>query len=412
VAANPAEDKAAVTTSTVLPFKQQEGGGGWDSDAILKTTGIPADIEAGKAISEGPKKVWDVCLEMATQMAGEMKTIASPDDYFWALYQASTTCSLFGSSITFLKATYGGLIDFAVLSYILAKGGEEKKLGLIAWSKPPQAASATDPAAEAPGAGEKSPAPSAASSAQQLSEPRAKVVSYLDEVMGGKYKHGTKEEQEKFTRLTSINVEKAREDTPGYTTCGVLVPYILEKLGGVTDPGILSGFGWVKDGRPVMIKKTAPDGKVKEEQLKVGGKLVFKYGAVLLGAWIDNDGKAKPKPGDIYVLWGIINAEKVRTEHVKPEMGQRHVGFIYSITEGAGKTPGTDLWKTADAGQGEGVAQEAIKQDRDYDPKDKSVTGKIDKGTVVGWVDLELLLQKSAEKETAEKATAEAKATK
>jgi hypothetical protein len=116
-------------------------------------------------------------------------------------------------------------------------------------------------------------------------------------------------------------------------------------------------------------------------------------GAKALGAWVDHDGNNRPKAGDIYILQGPIHYTDKATGADKIFVGIRHIGIIVSTTK---NSDGTEAWVTADAGQGTGVNQEADKQTRTYDPKDKTVTGKADKGTVVGWVDLDLLVSKSA----------------
>ncbi|MDT7543555.1 MAG: hypothetical protein QOE33_3459 [Acidobacteriota bacterium] len=152
---NAAEAKAGVEPSTVLPFKgQQPGEEGWDSDAILKNSKIDAGSEAGKAISAGTKKVEEMSLQMAMQTADEMKSAMGGDEYWGALMKASLTCSLFAVSVTLLSATYADLDNFAAITDVLAKNGDEKKKGLVAWSNRPDAAPSTAaPKADAPAGG-------------------------------------------------------------------------------------------------------------------------------------------------------------------------------------------------------------------------------------------------------------------
>ena len=230
----------------------------------------------------------------------------------------------------------------------------------------------SEAAAEQP-AGQSDDKPAAGS----LSPARAKVINeILPEVMGAKYKHGSPEDQAKFNRLLpGIDIEAQRKTTPGYTTCGALPAYVLKRLGGVTDKGVLcGGLGGVRDGIP-------------DKQGTYHG------GAKALGAWVNHDGQNRPMPGDIYILEGPIHYTDKATGADKTSVGIRHIGIIVSTTK---NSDGTEAWVTADAGQGIGVNQEADKQTRTYDPNDKTVTGKADKGTVVGWVDLDLLVSKSA----------------
>jgi hypothetical protein len=212
-----------------------------------------------------------------------------------------------------------------------------------------------------------------------VSAARARVINeILPEVMGAKYKHGSQEDQAKFNRLLpGVDIEDQIKATPGYTTCGALPAYVLNRLGGVTDKGVLcGGLGGVRDGIP-------------DKQGKLHG------GAKALGAWVDNDGSTPPKPGDIYILEGPIHYTDKATGQDQTITGIRHIGIIVSISTTTNDDNTVD-WKTADAGQGTGVNQEADYQIRKYDSQAKTVTGKADKGTVVGWVDLDLLLAKSA----------------
>ena len=210
-----------------------------------------------------------------------------------------------------------------------------------------------------------------------LSPSRSKVVNeILPEVIPAKYRHGPNEDQARFERLLpGVDIEAQRKATPGYTTCGALPAYVLRRLGGITDKGVLcGGLAGVRDG-------------LVDKQGKYHG------GAKALGAWVDHDGKNRPRAGDIYILQGPIHYTDKATGADKTFVGIRHIGIIVSTTK---NSDGTEAWVTADAGQGTGVNQEADKQTRTYDPKDKTVTGKADKGTVVGWVDLDLLVSKSA----------------
>jgi chemotaxis protein histidine kinase CheA len=210
-----------------------------------------------------------------------------------------------------------------------------------------------------------------------LSPSRSKVVNeILPEVIPAKYKHGSNEEQARFERLLpGVDIEAQRKATSGYTTCGALPAYVLKRLGGITDKGVLcGGLAGVRDG-------------LLDKQGKYHG------GAKALGAWVNHDGENRPRPGDIYILEGPIHYTDKATGADKTSVGIRHIGIIVSITK---NSDGTEAWVTADAGQGIGVNQEADKQTRTYDPNDKTVTGKADKGTVVGWVDLDLLVSKSA----------------
>jgi hypothetical protein len=210
-----------------------------------------------------------------------------------------------------------------------------------------------------------------------LSPSRSKVVNeILPEVLPAKYKHGSNEDQARFERLLpGVDIEAQRKATPGYTTCGALPQYVLKRLGGITDKGVLcGGLAGVRDG-------------LVDKQGKYHG------GAKALGAWVEHDGKNRPRAGDIYILQGPIHYTVKATGADKTFVGIRHIGIIVSTTK---NNDGTEAWVTADAGQGTGVNQEADKQTRTYDPKDKTVTGKADKGTVVGWVDLDLLVSKSA----------------
>jgi hypothetical protein len=196
--------------------------------------------------------------------------------------------------------------------------------------------------------------------------------------MGAKYKHGSQEDQAKFNRLLpGVDIEAQRKTMPGYTTCGALPAYVLNRLGGVTDKGVLcGGLGGVRDG-------------IADKQGKLHG------GAKALGAWIDNDGSTPPKLGDIYILEGPIHYTDKATGKDQTINGIRHIGIIVTVSTTTNDDNSVD-WKTADAGQGTGVNQEADYQVRKYDSQAKTVTGKADKGTVVGWVDLDLLLAKSA----------------
>src|SRR5436190_1984239 len=165
-----------------------------------------------------------------------------------------------------------------------------------------------------------------------FSPSRSKVVNeILPEVIPAKYKHGSSEDQARFERLLpGIDIEAQRKATPGYTTCGALPPYVLKRLGGITDKGVLcGGLAGVRDG-------------LLDKQGKYHG------GAKALGAWVNHDGENRPMPGDIYILEGPIHYTDKATGADKTSVGIRHIGIIVSTTK---NSDGTEAWVTADAGQ-------------------------------------------------------------
>jgi hypothetical protein len=246
-------------------------------------------------------------------------------------------------------------------------------------SEQPAEQSNDTPADDQPADGQSAEEKADQPSDDSLSPSRSKVVNeILPEVIPAKYKHGSNEEQARFERLLpGVDIEAQRKATPGYTTCGALPAYVLKRLGGITDKGVLcGGLAGVRDG-------------LLDKQGKYHG------GAKALGAWVNHDGENRPMPGDIYILEGRIHYTDKATGADKTSVGIRHIGIIVSVSTATNDDNTVD-WKTADAGQGTGVNQEADYQIRKYDSQAKTVTGKADKGTVVGWVDLDLLVSKSA----------------
>ena len=212
-----------------------------------------------------------------------------------------------------------------------------------------------------------------------LSDRRKKVIeTLLPQVIVAKYKGGTKEEKAKFTRLLpGVNIEEMRKNTPTYTTCGALPQFVLANLGFNEPFGITGGgLAGVRDG--IEVNSAANKNKKVKE---------YKYGAIKLQAWIPNDGIKRPKQGDVYLL-GDKNEKDPIDPFKIPGVVPKHIGVIVSVTN---NIDGTETWRTADAGQGSGVNQEATYQNRTYLPNEKTLSGIADKGKVLGWVDIDLL---------------------
>lgn len=304
--------------------------------------------------------------------------------------------------------------------------------------KPPAQQGTAAPKAETP-----APGGQVEPKTEGLSVPRSTVMNdILPKVMGGMYqttikvpdpdfpddptktkrvpdpKHSvSKEAKDKWKALGNIDVEAQRAAQPGYTTCGALPQHVVKRLG-IKDHWIASGglYG-VAFGDPTWNK----DGKIKaendEEAKKAHGprawvdkdKKVHKGGARGMGVWVENTGDGRPKAGDIYLL-GVVGT-------TPPQI--KHIGIFVSATDNG---DGTETWETADAGQGVKAQQKATYSKKEHDVKqgeqpariynknDKTVTGMADKGTVLGWVDLEALVKKTAEEEAAAKKEAEEKA--
>jgi hypothetical protein len=138
--AKPGDKTPAVTASSILPFNPQLPGEnrGWEGDTILKASKIDPGSKTGKAIATGPEEVWKISSEMANQTAEELKSLKTVDEYWVALLQASLNSSVFSLEMTFLEATYGELDEFAKLTDVLSKQGQERRTQLVAWSKQPK----------------------------------------------------------------------------------------------------------------------------------------------------------------------------------------------------------------------------------------------------------------------------------
>ncbi len=140
----------------------------------------------------------------------------------------------------------------------------------------------------------------------------------------------------------------------GFTTCGYLPCYV---------------------GRELGVSNCITQGGL--EQMRTNGRKS--------GAWVDANGKNRPKPGDLFA----IGSDRLIT----------HVGvFIDSYVGAQGPT-----WKTADAGQGAaGAGQRADYIDRPYDAATRTVGGpgavfvpgqgysvRGNPRTVAGWIDID-----------------------
>lgn len=411
------EDKGEVKPSAILPFKGKlPGETGWDGDAILQASQIDRASEVGKAIAQGTEEVQAISQRQAEQAAKEMVAEPLPDQYWAALMKAAFTCMGFGIGITLLNATYAELHNFAAVSPIIAKPGNQKKAELVAWSNPPvnnqpaQAAPAAAPVA--------TPNATPAAAGTERQQLRTKATQEVSDVMGASYKaQAGSDEKARWEKFYGKgNIEELRKTDPNYTTCGALPNYVLNKLELVPDQGLMSGgLGGVRDGIPIMVtddkdpekkkkiqlvKKNTPENlaQVKasygaDAWIDDDGK-VYKAGARHLGVWVVNKDKAQPEPGDIYMLEGVINSNEVNdpVKKAKPQIGIRHIGVIKRITD---VDENTQTWVTGDAGQGSGVDQKAIESTRTYNKTTHRVSGGAEDEkrpellpVVVGWVSL------------------------
>lgn len=174
-----------------------------------------------------------------------------------------------------------------------------------------------------------------------LSERRKFVLdTLLPDVLPSKYGEA------KFTKLTFGLTKDNPNVTPGYTTCGSLPMYIARML----NDKVISGTNGLR---------TAGQSK---------------------NAWIIADGSARPRPGDLYALLNQGVTDVI-------DGGIAHVGVIVDASE--------DIWKTADAGQGDGWAADYVS--RAYGAQAVTLSGEVVKTTgarpprtLAGWIDIDL----------------------
>jgi hypothetical protein len=391
-AAKPAGGDAELKTTTVLPFraKQPGEGGGWDSDTILKTSMIPVGSEAGKAVMDGPDKVSEISLRMAKQLAAELKATKQVNEYWAALFQASVTCSLFSVSITLINATYGDLNHFAVLSNILAKSGEERRNGLIAWSRQPEVAAPAVKAkeevkAEAPA--DTAPAPASPNGAPVNSAFRTAILAELEKWKGAHEGDNATFDRE-FPQSMLYTQRMARKGQPlPYSTCIEFEGRVLaHAVATLKDKDVVNAVGTNAEIFASRIDKAWNAAKPNM--------------------------KERPRTGDMYVLNFAKN-------HPQYPNYFSHTGYFISLTVNPPGTDGkvTETWETVDGGAGTSTrynaagkmidqqgnetttpGQEAIANGtRVYHPENNEITGQSNHGTDLkvlhGWVDIEKLLK-------------------
>lgn len=159
-----------------------------------------------------------------------------------------------------------------------------------------------------------------------------------------------------------------------YTTCGGLPALVARELG------------------------MAPD--VKKEGLGIGGLAGMRDAAIKRKAWRHNEmtpnAAARPKPGDFYVLCSgprhdpgcnCVSPSDPAKSYLYKGAKVEHVGIIVDAS--------TNLWKTADAGQGNStVTQEALYVMRNFNPFTNLMTGEANRQgkpmrRLCGWLDVD-----------------------
>jgi peptidoglycan hydrolase-like protein with peptidoglycan-binding domain len=138
-----------------------------------------------------------------------------------------------------------------------------------------------------------------------------------------------------------------------YTTCGCLPAYVAQQLGG-------------------------------RGKIIAGGTNGLRDAAAEQGAWITADMIQRPLPGDFYGL----------TDQSDPNGNIVHVGVVVYLGMVLDETA-TDLWKTADSGQGIKPNQYAGYINRAYNPSTGQLNGEVNRAgvrpfrTVAGWVNID-----------------------
>lgn len=183
-----------------------------------------------------------------------------------------------------------------------------------------------------PGNGTSTPGNSGDKPEDKLSPVRAQILSWLSEVVPSTYG------DQKFSKIAPGYKPDDPKLPKGFTTCGYLPLYIGNKLkakDGITRGGL--------------------------EQMRIAGKAA--------GSWVEAGGDKRPKPGD---LFGIDSAARNLIVHV---------GVIVSATG--------EAWRTADAGQGSPMLQQAAYVDRKYDASAVTLGGPAGARPLAGWIDIE-----------------------
>ena len=184
-----------------------------------------------------------------------------------------------------------------------------------------------------------------------LSGRRQRALAIVREVCPSAYPDS------KFTLLTG-GIDLSSSTLPaGYTTCGSLPAYVARKLG---------GNGMIACGGLDSLRTAA-----KKAGAWVPGSGGF--AATLAGMY--GDGPARPQPGDLYAL----------CQGSSPDGLIVHVGMIVDAS--------SDLWVTADAGQGKLPDQKAAYSNRRYNSGmltgEVTTNGNRPARLVAGWVDLD-----------------------
>ncbi len=183
--------------------------------------------------------------------------------------------------------------------------------------------------------------PSAPVDYGDLSQRRKRVLeSLIPAVVPSRYP------EPKFQQLTGgVNLSDPNLP-PHYTTCGCLPSYVARNLGG---RGMIQAGGL--DGLRTAAKKQ--------------------------DAWVVAELGLRPKPGDLY---GLCNGANPNSLIV-------HVGVIVDASG--------EIWKTADAGQGQLPDQRANYVNRQYNPQTGTLSGEVTNSgnrpprLVAGWVDID-----------------------
>lgn len=206
-----------------------------------------------------------------------------------------------------------------------------------------------------------------------LSARRKAVLAALDEVVPSKYPEA------KFMAIVGPRYDPDDPALPpGFTTCGALPCYIGQIL---------------KVARPYCITQGGL------EQMRINGRAI--------GAWIEPNGHNRPQPGDLYGQGGpdllihvgvFRGARDIRAELAaaqakaasvksawEKKIADSHVREVQQwIAEGF-----TEVWETADTGQGDRKMQEARNVFRPYDPQTNTSLGVSGRRQIAGWYDID-----------------------
>jgi len=176
-----------------------------------------------------------------------------------------------------------------------------------------------------------------------LSPRRVRALALVAEVVPSKYG------DDKFARVAPGLKAETVDGKPRLTQNGVILP------DNFTTCGSLPCFVGRGLGDPRGITQCGL------EQIRIVAKKA--------DAWVDAGGDRRPKPGDFFIVGNDAGAVL-------------HVGVVIAA-------PATGPWKTADAGQGTKLAQEARYVERPYDPVAVTLGGPVGPRKLFGWLDLD-----------------------